>query len=76
MMRRSVWVVLRRISRLPVLKSIISVEGKRLKVVLEAVGMAKSNYDGKAISRAASELGGTLEKSKRQPPEKNAPNGV
>ncbi len=52
------------------------VEGKRLKVALEAVGMAKSNYDGKAISRAASELGGTLEKLKKQPPEKNEPNGV
>ncbi|MFC1893101.1 hypothetical protein ACFLYR_03575 [Chloroflexota bacterium] len=47
-----------------------------MKVALEAVGMAKSNYDGKAISRAASELVGTLEKSKMQPPEKNEPNGV
>ena len=52
------------------------VEGKRLKVALEAVGMAKSSYDGKAISRAASELGGTLEKLKKQTPERNEPNGV
>ncbi len=47
-----------------------------MKVSLEAVGMAKSSYDGKAISRAASELGDILEKLKKQPPEKNEPNGV
>ena len=52
------------------------VEGKRLEVALEAVGMAKSSYDGKAISRAASEFGDTLEKLKKQSPEKNEPSGV
>ena len=47
-----------------------------MEVALEAVGMAKSSYDGKAISRAASEFGGKLEKLKKQPPEKNEPRGV
>ena len=47
-----------------------------MKVALEAVGIAKSSYDGKAISRAASEFGGTLEKLKKQPLKKNEPSGV